>query len=173
MATILRALSGASNAGKGTNDDVLSMIPIPFKETKAYDYGIALGRYIEKHYEDSSSRFSKEIADVNKLRSGVTLLARNEDGRNLYRKYYSQLKFMEHRFPLLFESSREGEGPGIEWENTFDGTYVSSKSLRLEVCGVLYNLGALQADVGKLALGGELVNFKDEQLKTGTDFVLY
>ena len=86
--------------------------------------------------------------------------------RDLVERYFVQLEHLESKFGNLF-CEGAAEGVLLQWQDTFTDDDALDTSLVTERLAVAYNLGAIEANLGRGALGAQGAhNSSDQGLKT-------
>ncbi|KAJ0065029.1 hypothetical protein NL108_001020, partial [Boleophthalmus pectinirostris] len=122
----------------------LPMIPLGLKETKELDFSLCIKDFISEIYGEESSEFESEIQDLNQLRQAVTSPLRCDSGLDLMLKYYNQLYFVDQRFC----KPQSHMGALFLWYDSLTGVPSTQKSLAFEKGSVLFNLAALNSQIG-------------------------
>jgi hypothetical protein len=75
----------------------------------------------------------------------------DETGCQAHLRWYTQLAHLENRFGKLYDPATASKYAvsGLQWESTFDGSFVPAASLQGERVGVLFNLAATWAECGR------------------------
>lgn len=94
-------------------------------------------------YQEPADNYSVELRSLMQLRGAAAVhVTRDAAGRDRLRQYFTQLEKLEPRFlaPLAVN---------ISWSNTFTGSTDLGNTIAFERANVLYNYGALQAELGR------------------------
>jgi len=90
-----------SSASIGTTVVPVSpMISLPLKKTEEVNFAGPLKDHILQTYQTDPETFSNEIKTLHRYRQDVRGVGRDSNGRDLLYRYYSQLEFLDLRFPI-------------------------------------------------------------------------
>lgn len=107
----------------------------------------SLGQFIAECYQEDPDTFSKEIHELETLRSAAYCASIDEQGYNLIKRYYCQLHSLQNRFPL-------DDDPNVTtftWRDVYSSNVTQSTDLRHDMAVVLYNYGALHTQLAASA----------------------
>jgi hypothetical protein len=76
------------------------MISIPFKKTEEVNFASPLKDHILQVYQTDPENFSNEIKTLQRYRQDIRGLGRDANARDILYRYYSQLEFLDLRFPI-------------------------------------------------------------------------
>eukprot|EP00036_Acanthoecidae_sp_10tr_P008760 CAMPEP_0182929828 /NCGR_PEP_ID=MMETSP0105_2-20130417/22827_1 /TAXON_ID=81532 ORGANISM="Acanthoeca-like sp., Strain 10tr" /NCGR_SAMPLE_ID=MMETSP0105_2 /ASSEMBLY_ACC=CAM_ASM_000205 /LENGTH=1523 /DNA_ID=CAMNT_0025068023 /DNA_START=60 /DNA_END=4631 /DNA_ORIENTATION=- len=149
------------------NTDLTAMVSIKPKAGKPCDLTRMFSDYIREHYDEHGDSYSAEIANCNQLRTAALNAAADASGCDAILRWHTQLGLLDNRFAKLFD---DGEAKkymtGIEWGMTFDGTFTAAASLQSERMAMLFNVGALWAELGGRTMKDAGATPKEQDLKT-------
>eukprot|EP00271_Cylindrocystis_brebissonii_P000903 TRINITY_DN1108_c0_g1_i1.p1 TRINITY_DN1108_c0_g1~~TRINITY_DN1108_c0_g1_i1.p1 ORF type:complete len:893 (-),score=209.49 TRINITY_DN1108_c0_g1_i1:548-3226(-) len=126
------------------------MLAIHAKKTLSTDMYRPLRQYIVSHYSEQEAKDNEEdLQDVQKMRNDVEKQVDGlEQRRDTLQKYYRALSVMETRFPI----SPEKEHVNTLYFTWFDAfkqiKKVSQQNIHFEKAGVVFNLAAIQSQLG-------------------------
>eukprot|EP00038_Savillea_parva_P001523 m.104689 g.104689 ORF g.104689 m.104689 type:complete len:1549 (-) comp10533_c0_seq2:22-4668(-) len=148
MSSIMGRMLGGGP--KGPDTDLTSMVTIKPKGAKPVDLTGILSKYIAEHYDESGAAYASEIANCNTVRTASLNAPLDETGVAAHLRWLTQLAFLENRFQHLFDPKEAKKyGGGLSWEVSFNGAWESTPSLQSDRVGVLFNVGALWAELGR------------------------
>lgn len=89
--------------------------------------------------------YSKEINQLEGLRSAAVRPAKDVTGCSTLKRYYCQLHFLTSRFPMY----KDGEAAvKFSWKDLYANMFCSLPDMSLEMVSILYNIGALHSQLG-------------------------
>ncbi|CAG2163759.1 unnamed protein product, partial [Oppiella nova] len=108
-----------------------------------------------KHYSEDGNSYEREINELEALRNKASRVPRDFTGCSLLKRYYSQIYSLLNRFSA-FDTNL-----GVEcvWADIYSGQTLIG-DLDFELSCVLYNIGALHAELGALDLRSTADNMK-------------
>lgn len=114
--------------------------------------------YIQEFYHEDPQSYSNEIQQITQLRKSIANVPRDKQGCTMLRKYYTQLHYLQSRFPM-----GEGGAAAIPfvWYDVYSGEPVVYKDVRYEQACVLFNLGGLYSQ-----LASNEDRMSDESMRT-------
>ncbi|XP_064646276.1 tyrosine-protein phosphatase non-receptor type 23-like [Lineus longissimus] len=112
---------------------------------KSTDFSPILKKYITQKYHEDPANYSKECADFDQLRASACKVSTDFIGCSLLKKYYSQLCFLQNRFPL---TDSDELTISFTWEDAHTGVAYTQKDVGFEQACILYNIGALHSVLG-------------------------
>lgn len=104
-------------------------------------------QYIAECYQEDPESFSKEIQELESLRSAAYFASIDEAGYNVIKRYYCQLHSLQSRFPL----DSDPNVTTFTWRDVYSSNTTQSTDLRHEMAVVLYNYGALHTQLAASA----------------------
>ncbi|XP_070163864.1 tyrosine-protein phosphatase non-receptor type 23 [Polyergus mexicanus] len=108
-------------------------------------FGPKLKQYIRDFYNEDPESYNNEIHQLESLRSMAVRPPVDMAGCVLLKKYYSQLHFLQSRFPM------NKDGPAavtFTWRDTYANMVCSLANIRFEMISILYNIGAIHSQLG-------------------------
>ncbi|KAJ7338208.1 hypothetical protein JRQ81_010897 [Phrynocephalus forsythii] len=141
----LEELNSSVEVYQNDSDSIsVPMIPLGLKETRELDLTSALKEMIRDHYGEDGDLYETEIRNFVELRQAMRTPSRNEAGMELLMEYYSQLYFLDNRF---FPPNKN-LGVFFHWYDSLTGVPSHQRALAFEKGSVLFNIGALQTQIG-------------------------
>ncbi|KAL4217444.1 Tyrosine-protein phosphatase non-receptor type 23 [Mactra antiquata] len=126
----------------------MPMLSFELKHSPEYiEFGPTLKRYIQEHYGEDPAHYNKSCNELEQLRQSAVHVSHDFMGCSTLKKYYSQLQFLQGRFPML-----EGGEASIPftWEEVYSGREMTLSDIKFEQACVLYNIGALHSVLGAM-----------------------
>ncbi|KAK3591678.1 hypothetical protein CHS0354_040598 [Potamilus streckersoni] len=126
----------------------MPMLSLEMKNSIEYvDFGPTLKQYIRDHYGEDPAHFNKACSELEQLRQTAVHISHDFMGCSTLKKYFSQLQFLQGRFPLT-----EGGEAAIPftWEDVYTGREVTLADIKFEQASILYNIGALHSILGAM-----------------------
>ncbi|XP_053386604.1 tyrosine-protein phosphatase non-receptor type 23-like [Mercenaria mercenaria] len=126
----------------------MPMLSFELKHSPEYvEFGPTLKNYIRDHYGEDPAHYNKSCNELEQLRQSAVHVSHDFMGCSTLKKYYSQLQFLQGRFPML-----EGGEASIPftWEEVFSGREMTLSDIKFEQACILYNIGALHSVLGAM-----------------------
>ncbi|XP_052237529.1 tyrosine-protein phosphatase non-receptor type 23-like isoform X2 [Dreissena polymorpha] len=126
----------------------MSMISFELKHSPEYvEFGPTLKKYIRDHYGEDPAQYNKSCTELEAMRQTAVQVSHDFMGCSTLKKYYSQLQFLQARFPMT-----EGGEAAIPftWEEVHSGREYSLNDIKFEQASILYNIGALHSILGAM-----------------------
>eukprot|EP01137_Pigoraptor_chileana_P016237 Opistho-2@5709 len=152
-----------------------SLLAIELKKTDKVDYGETLRNYIATQCGQDAAAYADPIAQLDNLRQSVRSFEKHESSLLQMQKYYGVTSFLGLKFPIdenqirinfswyeVFASPKSG---GLFAASPSSQPKVSSFSLQYERACVLFNIAALQSQLG----GGQSIT-SDAGLKAAATY---
>nr|XP_020667496.1 rhophilin-1 isoform X1 [Pogona vitticeps] len=141
----LEELNSSMDVYQNDSDSIsVPMIPLGLKETRELDWASPLKEMIRDHYGEDGDLYEVEIRSLMDLRQAMRTPSRNDAGMELLMEYYSQLYFLDNRFFL----PNKNMGLFFHWYDSLTGVPSHQRALAFEKGSVLFNIGALQTQIG-------------------------
>ncbi|KAI2807528.1 Tyrosine-protein phosphatase non-receptor type 23 [Blomia tropicalis] len=107
------------------------------------DFAAPFKRFIVKYYGEDGDLYDREIMDLETLRNSACRTVRDFTGCSVLKRYYAQIYSLFNRF-VVFESQI---GVQCVWADIYTGQ-TNIGDLEFELACILYNIGALHAELG-------------------------
>ncbi|XP_075675838.1 tyrosine-protein phosphatase non-receptor type 23-like isoform X2 [Dermatophagoides pteronyssinus] len=113
------------------------------------DFAMPFKRFISKYYGEDGDIYDREILELENLRNNACRAPRDVTGCSIMKRYYCQISSLFNRF-----GSFENNNIGVQcvWADIYSGQ-TTIGDLDFELACILYNIGALHADLGAAADG--------------------
>ncbi|KAI1292180.1 Tyrosine-protein phosphatase non-receptor type 23 [Halotydeus destructor] len=113
-------------------------------------------KIIAHYYQENPEEYNVEIRELEALRKSACRATRDLTGCSLLKRYYAQISSLENRFQIL----KANLDVQFAWLNVYTEETVYG-DIHFELASVLYNIGALHAELGALDL-----RMNDQSMKT-------
>lgn len=108
-------------------------------------FGPKLKQYIRDFYNEDAESYANEIHQLESLRAMAVRPPVDMAGCLLLKKYYSQLHFLQSRFPM----GKDGAAAvTFTWRDTYSNMVCSLANIRFEIISILYNIGSMHTQLG-------------------------
>ncbi|GBG75643.1 hypothetical protein CBR_g20272 [Chara braunii] len=137
----------------GTNAPVNVMLAIHAKKTLPVDLYKPLKQYVVQHFSEREAQDADDdLHAVHQMRSEVEKQADTlEARRDLLQRYFKALTLMETRFPISPEKEHV-HTVSFVWYDAFKQRWKTSlQNIHFEKAAVIFNIGAVQSQLGLAA----------------------
>ncbi|XP_037866683.1 tyrosine-protein phosphatase non-receptor type 23 isoform X2 [Bombyx mori] len=115
--------------------------------TENTKFGTKLKQYIAEVYKEDPESYSNEIHSLEGLRSAAVRPTMDTAGLKSLIRYFCQLRAMQSRFPM---SKGQPAACNFTWKDLYASMNCTSASARFELGCILYNIGALNTELGAM-----------------------
>lgn len=125
------------------------MLAVHEKKTNPVDLYRPLRQYLVNHYSEREAVDNEEdLQTVQQMRSEIQKATDSLEGRrDLLQRYFRALCIMESRFPISNEKEHVNT-ISFTWFDAFKGKKTTQQSIHFEKASVIFNLGAIQSQLG-------------------------
>ncbi|XP_050667403.1 tyrosine-protein phosphatase non-receptor type 23 isoform X2 [Leptidea sinapis] len=106
-----------------------------------------LKQYIAEAYHEDPDSYGNEIHQLEGLRSAAVRPTNDGAGMKALRKYFSQLRAIQSRFPM---GKGQPAACSFTWKDLYANMNCTMSDIKFEMACILYNIGALHSQLGSL-----------------------
>ncbi|XP_015793456.1 tyrosine-protein phosphatase non-receptor type 23-like [Tetranychus urticae] len=134
----------------------LPMVYFEFKlSPSTADISTPIKKFIREYYGDDGEKYNKEIKEIEALRNAALRPSRDMTGCLTLKRYYSQLYTLYNKVKIM-----KGDLPiTFTWQDVYSGQPVTG-DIQFELDCLMYNIGALHAELGALNLRDNAENLR-------------